>query len=859
MRAFRIVLLRLRSLVRGHRVEAELDDELRFHLERQIDAHVAAGLSPEAARTQALRDIGALERWKEECRDRRGLWRLGTIPRDLRYTWRSVRTRPGASLAVVLVLGLGLGLTSAMFALADPFILRPLPYPHPEELVVIGFERGLANALTRDTVLPSVERWHARTDLFQGLTTNRQISTRLRLPEGAAALTLLQVAPGSLDLLGVHGTGFGDWPVNPTGSETLVALTATGRAALPSAAVGSVFYRQDGSTVRIGAMLPATFRFPLGPNVVHGLVALDPAPPILEVRWAPNGRQLGSMSRTTLARLQPNVTAETVRGALATPLPPGRSLGVTVTPLAERLTSGLRPLAWGALAAGLLILGLCTAHVANLLLARGIFRTREFATREALGASRLDLAQLILVEIAVLAGMGVVAGLALAQVVLGSVALIIPDQYTALGMPTVGLRVVAFAALTGAMIVLVGLLPSILVWCLTVRTHFTQTAPSEGQSVRSLRFLMAAGQSAVAIILVIGAALLFRSFVNLTTQDTGLASDATVFSVSYAADLSGAEFRQTIEDTIDRLEQVPGVSMAGASQGSMVDGHTSGTLFNIHGQAAALDIRYVSPGYFNAVGATVKAGRPLTEGDRIAGAVVINEATAAEFWPGESALGQALTWGQRALTVAGIVANSLDKALDTPPDPTVFVLFDNPRGSSVIHYVVRGQARSPLEPLLRRQITDVSRDAVFVDVSTVGDRLVGSVKPRVFATLVLSLFAAAGLSVCAAGVGGIVSFLVARRTREIAIRTAIGAEPRHVRALVMRQALAASAVGLVVGVAVGRWLSRSLESLLYGVQAGDWWTIAAGTLLVLAIVIVATWLPATRALRISPTMALKIE
>jgi ABC-type antimicrobial peptide transport system permease subunit len=133
------------------------------------------------------------------------------------------------------------------------------------------------------------------------------------------------------------------------------------------------------------------------------------------------------------------------------------------------------------------------------------------------------------------------------------------------------------------------------------------------------------------------------------------------------------------------------------------------------------------------------------------------------------------------------------------------------------------------------------------------------VKPRVFATLVLSLFAAAGLSVCAAGVGGIVSFLVARRTREIAIRTAIGAEPRHVRALVMRQALAASAVGLVVGVAVGRWLSRSLESLLYGVQAGDWWTIAAGTLLVLAIVIVATWLPATRALRISPTMALKIE
>jgi predicted permease len=856
MRVLRVILLRLRSLVWSRRVESELDAELRFHVERQVEVHIAAGLSAEAARTQALHDVGAIERWKEECRDRWGWRDIHAFSRDIRHTYCAVRARPGASAAIVLVLGLGLGLAATMFALADPFALRPLPYRDSAELVVLGLGSGVRTAITKDTELPTVERWRDRTDLFQHLTTIDQRDLRLQLADGAVALRLLDVGPDALDLLGLDNVGFRDWPTASAG-EMMIALTAEGRASLAGAEPGQVFSRQDGGVVRIGAILPPTFRFPLVSRV-DGLAPHNPAPPILQpTNWGAAGQLRGFSTHTVLARLQPSVNTETVRHALALRPPIGEPVLVDVTSLEERLTGSLRRLAWGALAAGLLVLVLCVANVANLLLARSISRAPEFATRLAVGASHRDLARLVMVELTALVTVAIVSALTLVHILLSTARFIIPDEYTGFGMPAITLRVAGFTILAGVVIVVVSTIPWLTIRRLATRTADVLVPRIEGRSTRLLRFVMTTGQSIVAMILVAGAALLGRSFANLSGQDTGFAADPKVVAVSYPPALAGSALEQVIDGTVARLQRIPGVTRVGAATGSMVDGVASGTVYTVRGKPALADVKQVTHGYFDSVGTHVIAGRGLDEADRRADVIVVNEAMASRFWPTDGAVGQPVTDGQRSLTVIGVVRDSRDKALDRPPTPTVFSLFDNPRSSYRVNYVVQSEVDP--ESLLQRAITEVERTAVILDVSSLEERLLDSVDTRVFATLVIGLFAVASLSVCAAGLGGIVSFLVARRTREIAIRTAVGAEPGHLRWLVMRQALTASALGLVLGAVAGRWLSRSLESLLYGVEAGDWLTLAAGGAFLLIVVVAATWLPATRALRISPTMALKVE
>ena len=258
-------------------------------------------------------------------------------------------------------------------------------------------------------------------------------------------------------------------------------------------------------------------------------------------------------------------------------------------------------------------------------------------------------------------------------------------------------------------------------------------------------------------------------------------------------------------------------------------------------------------------GSAMLAGRPLAEGDRPLREIVVN-ARAAALWPEGSAVGRVVPRGQTSGTIVGVVADTFDRALDVPPEPTLFTILQAPSSGSRINFVVRAtQPLSAIRGAAEHAITEVNRDAIVTDVSAIGDRLAHSVRDRSFATLVLALFAAAGVGVCASGLIGLVSFVVARRTREIAIRTALGARPGEVSRLVMRQTLRAAIAGAAIGLAAGWWLSRSLETLLYGIDAGDPLTLAAGAILMLATVGLASWMPARRALRLSPTIALRAE
>jgi predicted lysophospholipase L1 biosynthesis ABC-type transport system permease subunit len=254
------------------------------------------------------------------------------------------------------------------------------------------------------------------------------------------------------------------------------------------------------------------------------------------------------------------------------------------------------------------------------------------------------------------------------------------------------------------------------------------------------------------------------------------------------------------------------------------------------------------------------AGRPLVQADRGTDNVVVNVRAAVEYLPDGRAVGQPIVRGNRQGTVVGVLADSFDTALDTAPRPTLFAYLGALPTGSRVNFVLR--TTEPLDVVRRqveRALMTVNRSAIVTDVSLLGDRLSDSIRDRTFATVVLSIFAVAGISVCAAGLIGIVSFVIARRTREIAIRTAIGAEPRHVRRFVVREALSAALTGAAVGLAAAWWVSRWLESLVYGIEPRDTTTLMGGAVVMLVLVYVASWLPARRALRLSPTIALRAE
>jgi putative ABC transport system permease protein len=795
---------------------------------------------------------------------------------DLVHTWRAFRARPGATLATMAVLSTGVGLVGAMFALADPFLLRPLPYQQPDELIVITLQQDRASVAATwrsaaDVAMPTLADWQARHDLFAAVGAWRvSRALRLTLPAGAVALRTAQVTAGFFDVLGIPGPPVGAWrPASDSGALPMV-MTAEALARVnpgDQRVLGRAFARQDTGSVRLLAALPSSFVFPREARAVRidALVPADANQPLIERSRSGDGRSVAISQFTVLARLRPGVTTTSVRSALSATLGGTGIVTIDVRPLSTAMTGGVRPLALGALLAGVLILLVCAGNVANLLLARGGHRSAELATREALGASRADVMRLMLVELGLLTTGGIIGGLACAAMALSVAGVVMPADYTALGTPAVTLRVMMFTGAAGALVMLIGLVPGWTIWRVRTIAGIGQTIAAEKRLVRAVRFAAAAGQSAMAMILLAGAALLLRSYVNLFTQDTGFSGDMLVVSASYPAGHDGALLQQDIDATVPALRRIPGVQTVAAAVGPMADGLRVRTVILVNGRGVPAALKFVSPAYFDAIGSVLRAGRLLTTQDKPGTALVVNESLAKQLSPDRSAVG-ILTSGERPAVIVGIVRDTFDVALDRTPEPTVFEVLENPWAdctgacNNVVHYVLRLSSHAgDVGAIAQREVTRVNADAILVGTSSMEERLAGSVKERAFATLILSLFAAASVTVCVAGLVGIVTFIVARRTREIAIRMVIGANAAHVLSLVLREALGAAATGIVVGLLIGGWLSRWLGSLLYGVQAGDRVTLVLTGLGMLAIVAIASAMPAVRALRRSPTDALRIE
>lgn len=790
-------------------------------------------------------------------------YRMDRTRHDLICAWRALRARPGASCATTLVLGLGIGLVTAVFAVADPFVLRPLPYDNPDRLVTISIARGgSAQVPSMADQMPTLSDWEARADLFSGLAGYRRAGVlRLRTPYGSAVLRATEVTSQFLDLLGVPVQGRWSFASSEDHSLMQVALTEHGRRrvlAEGEVIAGQTFPRYGGGLVQIGTTLGPGFLFP-SPNVIFPVDAL--------VSAAGNGRNGEQVNRydVIIGRLAGGVTPGRVAASLSATLPNPHERPIQVDLLTTYMTKRVRPLAVGALMASALVLLVCLGSVATLLLARAADRAREFATRAALGASRWDLARLILFELGALATGAVLAGLGLATAALSVASRVMPVEYGALGHPSITVRVGISAGAAGALVLLLGLVPVWVAWRAATGGQTGRGGGSETRNVRVLRVALAATQSGLAIVLFIGSALLVRSYFNLMKQETGFSGNVSVLTTSYPSGKGGLPLQLEIDSTIDELQRLPGVLAVGAAVGSMLDRVAFPGAFVVDGRSVPGVWKRVTPDYFRAVGSTLVAGRGLAMHDSGGSGVLVTRSFERQAWLGVEGIGRRIGT-KRESEVVGVIRDEFNFALDAKPEPTVFSLMENPwqdcSGAvcGQVSYVVRlADGAGDSDEAIRRVIANTDPDAVVVEASSVHDRLMGSVRERSFATLVLGFFAVAAVSVCLTSLVGIVAFVVTRRTREIAICIAIGATPRHVLQMVLSETGAAVGAGLAVGVLASRWASRTLEHFVYGISPGDWPTSAAAASVMVGIAAIAVLVPARRALRLSPTVALRVE
>lgn len=774
---------------------------------------------------------------------------MDRVRQDVVHALRSAARQLGATAAIVCVLALGVGLSTTIFALADPFTLRPLPYPAPESLVAIELRLDLS---AEDPRIPSLAEWRDRTDLFADVAAYRHGELlRLRGPQRSSAVRVIEISGNLLPLVGVPIQGL-EQRSGDAGAVLVLSAQAAGRIGDSGRGLVSLA-RQDGGSVAIAGTLPRHFLFP-GPNARWDALTPVQVEALADVQIVA-GSSFSARPFTVIARLQTGLTADAAQAALAASVARDDGFTVVVHPLTARMRSGLEALALGALGAGALILLICAANLGNLMLVRGLSRHRELATREALGASGRDLARLMTLEAGLLAACGVSAGLVLAHAVLTVTGRFIPSEYASLGMPELTIRGVLVASIAGLLLTTAGAFPAYAAWRATPRL----TAMADARSLRRARLTMTVVQSAGAILLVSGAALLIRSYVTLVAQDTGFDVTSTIASVSYPAAHTGVPLQVDIEATLQELQRLPGVTAAGGALGGLVDDLRGMTIVQAGGRPAPVALTHVTPAFFEAVGLRLIQGRSLQMDD--VAVVVVNEAFRRQHWPDVlDVVGRPLTLGPRPMHVVGLVADTQSSALDEPPAPAVYALLRNPFASLRVTYAVRmARGVTPPAHAVEQIVMRVNRDAIVTDIGPLRGRFNLSVRDRVFATLVVAIFATAGIGVCMAGIVGVVSFGVARRTREVAIRVCLGATPWAIRRLVLSEALTCAAAGAALGLTASFWSSRLLERFLFGVQPGDPATILSGAGVMLALVALAAAIPSQRAVRLPPSAALRVE
>jgi hypothetical protein len=552
------------------------------------------------------------------------------------------------------------------------------------------------------------------------------------------------------------------------------------------------------------------------------------------------------------------VTAEAVRRTLSLAAD-GRPLDVRVTPLADVVTGRLRTVARAGVGVAVVLLLLCAANMASLWTTRCVYRLGAIATRRVIGASGWHIARLLAAEYLLVSVAVCVLAVGVASVVLAFAANVAPPEYAALGQPRLTVRVAVAILAVGALLVGLAMAPSAGLVYKMIQTPRLHDASTRMGRARRRQLTFVAMQASLAMVLVIGSGTLVRSTTALFRQSTGYARDALFVPVVYGVVVPGGS---QIRDGIERLRRLPGVVGAAATTGfvTTTTGMSIGTV-TVAGEAVSVDRAEVTADYFNVTGMHLWRGRLLGPADADHHTAVVDRAFAESFWPGEDPIGRVLLAGRTGIEVVGVVDSILGRGLAAPARPTVFLFLDRwPAPFLMVTYVAKVDGEpTRYAGLITRVLADASPTARVGTATTIGARLADSVRERTFATLVLTLFGVTGAFVCLTGTAAVVSFAVARRRRELAIRLALGSTVAQVRNLVVSDAVSAACVGGVAGVLAGRWLATGLQSFVYGAEAGAWTTALVGAAGLLAATVVSAGIPSRRVRDVSPADALRLE
>jgi predicted permease len=882
MRLPDILRLRLQSLFSRSQAEQELDEELRYHLARQIEEDIAAGMQPDEARRAARRLLAGVEQRKEECRDARGVNILDHLVQDLRFALRQLWKSPGFTATAVLVLGLGMGASVAIFAFVDAALIQPLPFRDPARLVDVT-ERTRQIPRASLSYLDYLD-WKRLNTVFSSLEVHNGRGYMLRTAHGTELVVGARVSDGFFRTLGIIpalGRDFYAGEDLPEAPHTVILSHAAWQKRFGG--------RLDviGQTISLSAI----------PHTVVGVLPAD-------FQFAPRG---GAELWTTLhpagncdlrrschnlsgiARLREDVAIETARAEiqsiarqLETQYPDSnRDQGASVLPLMEVIVGDIRLVLLVLLGGAGLLLLLACVNVAGLLLVRSESRRRELAVRRALGASKRRLIGQFVTEGLVLVAIGSTAGLAIAQWAIDVLIGLIPASMRAampfLGGVGVNGRVAACAAIVAiAATIVCSLAP-------TLRLSSTESAAampdgargSSGSTWRRLGFRLVVLELAAALVLLAGAGLLGKSLYRLLNVDLG-------FEPTRLATLQVAVPRPSFpsdghvialgKQVVDRIATIPGVESVGLASVLPVtfNGNTDWIRFvgrPYNGEHNEVNQRDVSAGYLRTLGATLLRGRHFTETDdgTTPRVVIINQALARRYFPGEDPLGK--KFGDTSLSpasikeVVGIVADIREGPLDAEIWPAVYYPFNQSPDTSFSIIVRTSQAEQFVLPTLASTIAQIDPDIGTIREATMSDRIADSPVAylRRSSAWLLGGFAAVALLLGVVGLYGVIAYTVTQRRREIGVRLALGAQRASVYRLVLWEAGRLSAIGIAAGLVCSVIGATLMRNLLFATEPWDLPTLTAVAAALGGSAMLAAYIPARRAARVDPVEALRAE
>jgi putative ABC transport system permease protein len=883
--------LRLRSLFRKSRVEQELSDELRFHLEKLAEEYVAKGITPQEARCAALRELGGVEQIKEECRDMRRVNYIESFFQDLRYGLRMLVKNRGFTLVAVLTLGLGIGANSAIFSVVDAVILRPLPYKDPNRLVMVKERIPLASPEPIPVCAPDVVQFQRQNQVFESVAAFGGGQFDLSGEGEPERITAERVNAGLFSLLGVQpvvGRPFTAEEDQPGHSLAILSYALWQRrfGANPDVLGHTVTLDRQAYTV-IGVM-PRSFAFPL-----RGMDQGEAADLFVPMAFTRDElSDIGdNFNFSVLARLKPGVTwaranadADAIAYRILQTYPPQFrdkiKLEAVALPLSGQVVGRVRTLLLLLLGAVGFVLLIACANVANLLLTRAAHRQREIAVRLAMGAGRLRLLRQLAAENLVLALAGAGLGLLLAFGIMHALVGWMPANIPRVHAIGLNLPVLAFtlglAALTGLVF---GVAPALA----ASRTDLNSTLKEGGRSAQQglqhprLRAALVVGEIALSMVLLVGAGLLVRSFERVLATQPGFRPEHVLtasLSLPEAQYKQEQQIRGFYRELIDRLKQLPGARAVGASTDLPLEAGWI-HLFTPEGYqpppGAGLNQcshSVIIGDYLQTQGVPLLRGRYFTEQDTPGSTpvLIVSESLAKRYWPNQDPIGKRLKWGPPEsndpwLTIVGVVGDVKQGALDAATMPHTYESYGQhgiPGNSLSVAVRAEGNPAS-LASALRATVWGLDRELAIAQIRTMDQVISESTAPRRFNLILLVAFAALAVALAAIGIYGVISYSVAQRTHEIGIRMALGAQRGDVLRQVVGQGMLLMGAGVIIGIVGALALTRFLTSLLYEVKPTDPVTFAAVSMLVAGVALLASYFPARRATKVDPMVALRYE